>query len=91
MKWAGYNKTDLSRQGDRPDDGGSKYLWNVGKLLPDYSSQTEKWRGSSTQPPVTTTHSRTTVSKGERVNGGRLREMQDKNYTQSWKLTKTGI
>jgi hypothetical protein len=21
---------------DRPDDGGSKDLWNVGKLLPDY-------------------------------------------------------
>jgi hypothetical protein len=20
-----------------PDDGGRKYLWNVGKLLPDYS------------------------------------------------------
>jgi hypothetical protein len=23
----------------RPDDGGSKYLWNVGKLLPDYTAQ----------------------------------------------------
>jgi hypothetical protein len=23
----------------RPDDGGSKHLWNVGKLLPDYTSQ----------------------------------------------------
>jgi hypothetical protein len=23
--------------GDRPDDGGSKDLWNVGKLLPDYT------------------------------------------------------
>jgi hypothetical protein len=22
---------------DRPDDGGSKHLWNVGKLLPDYT------------------------------------------------------
>jgi hypothetical protein len=24
-------------EGDRPDDGGSKDLWNVGKLLPDYT------------------------------------------------------
>jgi hypothetical protein len=23
----------------RPDDGGSKHLWNVGKLLPDYMAQ----------------------------------------------------
>jgi hypothetical protein len=23
----------------RPDDGGSKHLWNVGKLLPDYTEQ----------------------------------------------------
>jgi hypothetical protein len=23
----------------RPDDWGSKYLWNVGKLLPDYTAQ----------------------------------------------------
>jgi hypothetical protein len=23
----------------RPDDGGSEYLWNVGKLLPDYTAQ----------------------------------------------------
>jgi hypothetical protein len=23
----------------RPDDGGSKHLWNVGKLLPDYTAQ----------------------------------------------------
>jgi hypothetical protein len=22
-----------------PDDGGSKHLWNVGKLLPDYTAQ----------------------------------------------------
>jgi hypothetical protein len=27
----------LQHQGDRPDDGGSKDLWNVGKLLPDYT------------------------------------------------------
>jgi hypothetical protein len=24
---------------DRPDDVGSKHLWNVGKLLPDYTEQ----------------------------------------------------
>jgi hypothetical protein len=24
---------------DRPDDGGSNHLWNVGKLLPDYTAQ----------------------------------------------------
>jgi hypothetical protein len=24
---------------DRPDDGGSKHLWNVDKLLPDYTLQ----------------------------------------------------
>jgi hypothetical protein len=24
---------------NRPDDGGSKDLWNVGKLLPDYTAQ----------------------------------------------------
>jgi hypothetical protein len=23
---------------DRPDDGGSMHLWNVGKLLPDYTA-----------------------------------------------------
>jgi hypothetical protein len=26
-------------QGDRPDDGGSKNLWNVGKVLPAYTAQ----------------------------------------------------
>jgi hypothetical protein len=24
---------------DRPDDGGSKHLWNVGKLTPDHTAQ----------------------------------------------------
>jgi hypothetical protein len=24
--------------GDRPGDGGSKHLWNVGKFLPDYTA-----------------------------------------------------
>jgi hypothetical protein len=26
----------------RPDDGGSKHLWNVGKFLPDYMAQHSK-------------------------------------------------
>jgi hypothetical protein len=25
--------------GHRPDDGGNEHLWNVGKLLPDYTAQ----------------------------------------------------
>jgi hypothetical protein len=25
--------------GDRPDDGGSELLWNVGNFLPDYTAQ----------------------------------------------------
>jgi hypothetical protein len=25
-----------------PDNGGSKHLWNVGKLLPDYTATTPK-------------------------------------------------
>jgi hypothetical protein len=29
----------LHHQGVRPDDGGSKHLWNVGKLLPDYTAR----------------------------------------------------
>jgi hypothetical protein len=28
----------LHHQDDRPNDGGSKYLRNVGKLLPDYAA-----------------------------------------------------
>jgi hypothetical protein len=27
----------LNRQGDRPDDRGSRYLWIFGKFLPDFS------------------------------------------------------
>jgi hypothetical protein len=37
-----------SRQGDRPDDGGSKHLWNVGKLIPDYTAQQPTRQSSST-------------------------------------------
>jgi hypothetical protein len=35
-------------QGDRPDDGGSKDLWNVGKLLPDYTVLQPRRQQSST-------------------------------------------
>jgi hypothetical protein len=37
--------------GDRPDTGGSKYLWNVGKLLPDYTALQPRWHPSSFSPP----------------------------------------
>jgi hypothetical protein len=33
-----------------PDDGGSKYLWNVGKLLPDYMALQPKRQPSSLFP-----------------------------------------
>jgi hypothetical protein len=32
----------------RPDDGSSKYLWNVGKLLPGYTTLQPKRQASST-------------------------------------------
>jgi hypothetical protein len=35
-------------QGDCPDDGGSKYLWNIGKLLPDYTMLQPRRQPSST-------------------------------------------
>jgi hypothetical protein len=35
----------------RPDDGGSKYLWNVGKLLPGYKTQQPRRQPSSYSPP----------------------------------------
>jgi hypothetical protein len=28
----------LHYQGDRPDDTGSKHLWNVGQFIPDYKT-----------------------------------------------------
>jgi hypothetical protein len=37
--------------GDRPDDGGSKDLWNVGKLLPDYTALQPRRQQSSYSPP----------------------------------------
>jgi hypothetical protein len=36
---------------DRPDDGGSKHLWNVDKLLPDYTTQQPRTQSSSYSPP----------------------------------------
>jgi hypothetical protein len=33
--------------GDRPDDGGSKDLWNDGKLLPDYTALQPRRQPSS--------------------------------------------
>jgi hypothetical protein len=35
----------------RPDDGGSKVLWNVGKLLPDYTALQPRRQPSSYSPP----------------------------------------
>jgi hypothetical protein len=42
----------LHHQGDEcPDDGGRKHLWNVGKLLPDYTTQQPTTQPSSYWPP----------------------------------------
>jgi hypothetical protein len=35
----------------RPDDGGSKHLRNVGKLLPDYMAEQPRRQPSSYSPP----------------------------------------
>jgi hypothetical protein len=35
---------------DRPDDGGSKDFWNVGKLLPDYTALQPRRQQSSYSP-----------------------------------------
>jgi hypothetical protein len=35
----------------RPDDGGSKHLWNVSKLLPDYTAQQPRRQPSSYSTP----------------------------------------
>jgi hypothetical protein len=35
----------------RPDDGGSKHLWNVFKILPDYTAQHPTRQSSSYSPP----------------------------------------
>jgi hypothetical protein len=37
----------LHHQGDESDDGGSKDLWNVGKLLLDYTALQPRWQPSS--------------------------------------------
>jgi hypothetical protein len=36
---------------DRPDDGGSKYLWNADKRLPDYTAQQPRKQPSTYSPP----------------------------------------
>jgi hypothetical protein len=42
----------LHHPGDKyPDDGGSKALWNVGKLLPDYTALQPRRQPSSYSPP----------------------------------------
>jgi hypothetical protein len=38
-------------KGDRPDDGGSRDLWNVGKLVPDYTALQPRRPPSSYSPP----------------------------------------
>jgi hypothetical protein len=38
-------------RGDRPDDGGSKPLWNVGERLPDYTAQHVRRQSSSCPSP----------------------------------------
>jgi hypothetical protein len=51
MKIAVFCACCLHHQGDetrRPDDGGSKHLWNVGKLLPHYTAQQPRRQPSST-------------------------------------------
>jgi hypothetical protein len=40
-------KFDDLFSGDCPDDGGSKHLWNVDKLLPDYTAQQPRRQSSS--------------------------------------------
>jgi hypothetical protein len=40
----------LHHQGEGSDNGGGKYLWNVGKLLPDYPTQHPRRQSSSYSP-----------------------------------------
>jgi hypothetical protein len=42
---------ELYRRFRGPDDGGSKDLWNVGKLLPDYRALQPRRQPSSYSPP----------------------------------------
>jgi hypothetical protein len=41
----------LHHQRDRPDDGGSKYVWNVGKRLSDYTMLQPRRQPFSYSPP----------------------------------------
>jgi hypothetical protein len=49
---------------DRPDDGGSKDLWNVGKLLPDYTALQPRRQPSSLQKSLQADISRTLCFNG---------------------------
>jgi hypothetical protein len=40
-----------TRRSNRPDDGGSKHLWIVGKILPDYTAQQPRSQRSLYSPP----------------------------------------
>jgi hypothetical protein len=39
-----------SHGSDHPDDGGSKYLWNISKHLPDYTALQPRRQPSSYSP-----------------------------------------
>jgi hypothetical protein len=42
-----YKRKGKQSQGDRTDDESSKYLWNVGKFLPEYQAQHPRRQSSS--------------------------------------------
>jgi hypothetical protein len=46
-----YQRDELWAMSHRPDDGGSKVLWNAGKFLPDYTALKPRRQPSSYQPP----------------------------------------
>jgi hypothetical protein len=46
-----YTKSSWRVRTGRPDDGGSKYQWNVGKLLPKYTAQKHIKQSYSFSPP----------------------------------------
>jgi hypothetical protein len=44
-------QSSQKRVNHRPDDGGSKILWNIGKLTPDYTAQQPRRQPSSYSSP----------------------------------------
>jgi hypothetical protein len=46
-----HKSEDLRHENYRPDDGSSNHLWNVGKLLLDYTAQHASRQPSSYSPP----------------------------------------